>query len=271
MNQLFQAFERGDPRALSATLVLASIMLHLLGSNLAWQYRAVPHSPLARWIRQLALSTFSRAVYEVLRLLYYIAVPFGALLFGWVDIRAMGLGYLDWADGLRWTIVLALAAWSLLMFVWVPYLRATSGVPVRFRSETQSWARRVVEVVYMQAHWAFYRAACILILANFLNDDMAVYWGTSAGIALVLIEAWADPRVRRQIAQVGEGELALWSAGQGIINTVGFVLTRNVWLLALLHLTLEFSVPHLRIMPQPVPTRVPPPPIKATTTRRTST
>ncbi len=268
---LLQAFERGDPRALSATLVLASIMLHLLGSNLAWQYGAAPHSPLAVWLRRLATSALSRALFQGLRLLYYVAVPFTALFLGWVDIRALGLGYLDWADGLRWTIVLALATWSLLMFVWVPYLRATSNIPVRVRSETQSWARRVVEVIYMQAHWAFYRAACILILSNFLTDDLAVYWGTSASIGLILIETWADPRVRRQIAQVGEGELALWSAGQAIISTVGFVLTRNVWLLALLHLTLEFSVPHLRPTPQPMRARVPPPPVKAPSTRRSST
>ncbi len=271
MNDLLQAFVRGDPRALLGTLVLISMLLHIFGSNVAWHYRAVPSSPFVKALRQFALSPFSRAFYEILRLLYYVVVPFTALLLGWLDIRAFGLGYVDWADGLRWTIVLALAAWSLLMFVWVPYLRATSHLPVRFKSETQSWSRRVVEVFYMQAHWAFYRAACILILSSFFKDNPAVYWGTCAGLGLILIEAWADPRVRRQIAQVGEGELALWSAGQAIVNTLGFAVTRNTWLLALLHLVLEFSVPHLRPTPQPVPTRIPSPPVKVGDTRRSST
>jgi hypothetical protein len=67
----------------------------------------------------------------------------------------MGLGFLDWATGLRWAIVLALATWSLLMFVWVPYLRATAKIPVKLEVGGLTWSRRVVEVIYMQAHWAF--------------------------------------------------------------------------------------------------------------------
>lgn len=236
-------------------LVLGSILLHIVGANLAWRVRVVPESNLAERARKLSASNFVRVLFGILRFVYYVGMPYVAVIFGWVDVRTLGLGYLDWADGLRWIIVIALASWSLLMFVWVPYLRATSDVPLQFDSQSFSWARRVVEVIYMQAHWAFYRAASILALANFLNDDLAVYWGTSAGIALICIEAWADPRVRCQLARVGKGESALWSAGQAIINMAGFVLTRNVWLLALLHLALEFTVPHLRMMPAPA--RVP--------------
>jgi len=113
--------------------------------------------------------------------------------------------------------------------------------------------RRIVEIIYMQAHWAFYRAACILLLANRMSDDVAVYWGTNAGLVLTFVEAWADPRVRRYIAQLGEGDIPLWSAAQAILNAVGFILTRNVWILALLHLVMEFTVPHLRAVPPPTP------------------
>jgi hypothetical protein len=78
-------------------------------------------------------------------------------------------------------------------------------------------------------------------------------------MGLIFIEAWADPRVRRQVGRVGEGEVALWNAGQAIINAVGFVLTRNAWLLLLVGLILEFTVPHLRrvrrqqVQPFPTP------------------
>src|SRR5207249_1416140 len=127
------------------------------------------------------------------------------------------------------------------------YLRASMDLPIHFNSEALNWSRRVVHVVYAQSHWAFYRAACILVLSDMLKDELAIYWGTAAGLGLTFLEAWADPRVRRHLTQVGEGELALWSAAQAIINTIGFVLTRNVWLLALIHFALEFSVPHLRV------------------------
>jgi hypothetical protein len=247
---LLQGIGRGDPRVLSASLVIGSMLLYLAGANLAWYYRVTPGGGRFRLIGPLVGSSYARPAYEIWRFVYYVGLPYVALFVGWVDLRAMGLGFLDWAKGLRWAIVLGLATWSLLMFVWVPYLRATVQMPIKVDPQGTTWARRVVEVVYMQAHWAFYRAACILLLTTVFPDDLAVYWGASAGIALTFLEAWADPRVRRHIARLGEGEPALWGAGQAIINTVGFVLTRNVWLLTLLHLALEFSVPHLRAAPR---------------------
>jgi hypothetical protein len=260
---LLQAFARGDPRAISALMVAASMLMYVAGANIAWFHRVKPTSWPSSQLRRFTGSSFPRALYELWRLVFYVGLPYAALYFGWVDLRAMGLGFLDWSKGLRWAIVLSLATWSLLMFVWVPYLRATSKIPVRIDLDGQTWSRRVVEVIYMQAHWAFYRAACILILTTVLHDDLAIYWGASAGIALTFIEAWADPRVRRHIAQLGEGEQALWSAGQAIINTVGFVLTRNVWLLALIHLALEFSVPHFRAVSRPAVPRAQPSAFKA--------
>ena len=252
---------------MSACLVVGAMLLYVVGANIAWYFAARPGGALAGYIHRRADPNVARALYEVWRLVFYVGLPYLALYLGWVDLRAMGLGFLDWAKGLRWAIVLALAAWSLLMFVWVPYLRATSKMPMKMNLEGLSWSRRVVEVIYMQAHWAFYRAACILVLTTFVRDDLAVYWGTSAGIALTFLEAWADPRVRRQIAQLGEGESALWGASQAIINMVGFVLTRNVWLLAMVHLALEFGVPHLRLVPQPALPRPQPSSIKAPTAR----
>lgn len=251
MTGILEAILRGDPRAMSAGFLLASVLLYVLGANAAWHYRFAPGGEFSQYLRRFAHSNWARALYEVWRLVYYVGLPYVALYLGWVDLRAMGLGFLDWAKGLRWAIVLALATWSLLMFVWVPYLRATSKIPVRLNLEWQTWSRRVVEVVFMQAHWAFYRAACILLLATSFPDASAVYWGTCAGIVLIVLEAWADPRVRRHIAQLGEGEAALWSAGQAVINGVGFILTRNVWLLALVQIGLEFGVPHLRTAPPP--------------------
>jgi hypothetical protein len=249
---------RGDPRVVSALLLVGSMFLYITAANLAWSRQGTPGVRGIPFLGPILGPNSSRAVYEVSRFVYYIGLPYLALYLGWVDLRSMGLGFLDWAQGLRWTIVLTLATWSLLMFVWVPYIRATLKIAVQVRSQELPWSRRVVEVVYMQAHWAFYRAACIVMLRTVMQDDLAAYWGSSVGIALTFLEAWADPRVRRHIALLGEGEASIWSAGQAIINTVGFVLTRNVWLLALLHLTLEFTVPHLRVRSRPpVPSGVP--------------
>lgn len=245
-DELTLAILRGDPRALAGLVVVGSILLHVLASNLAWHYRVKPEGRFAARVNRLASSPAARILFELLRLAYYVVLPGFALLSGWIDARSFGIAYVDWADGARWTIVLLLGSWSLLMFVWVPFLRATLPIPVRLNTAVLTWSRRIVEVVYMQAHWALYRAAAILILASRLNDSDSIYWGACAGFGLIVIEAWADPRVRRQVAHLGDGEIALWNASQAIINTVGFVVTRNLWYLALIHLLLEFSVPHLR-------------------------
>jgi hypothetical protein len=258
MNELLLAFGRGDPRIVSGALVVCSMGLAIVGANLAWSRRLTQGDWVIPLLGPIGGSGSWRGLYEICRLVYYVGVPYAALYLGWVDLRAMGLGFLDWAKGLRWAIVLGLATWSLLMFVWVPYLRATLKMTMQGGAQDLTWSRRVVEVVFMQAHWAFYRAACIVLLRSVLQDDLAMYWGSSVGLGLVFLEAWADPRVRRRIAQVGEAEPPLWNAGQAVINAVGFVLTRNVWLLAVLHLVLEFTVPHLRVRSRPpVPAGVP--------------
>ncbi len=254
LQELTRVTGLSGPQVMAGLLVLGSMLLYCIAANLAWYYGAHPAGRLSRSIRPLVDSPFVRLLYEIVRLGYYVVLPFFALIAGLVDLRTMGFAYLDWADGIRWAIVLGLASWSLLMFVWVPYLRATAGL-----AKKQAWGltpgRRVIEVVYMQAHWALYRAACIMILSSFFTQELAVYWGTCAGIALVALEAWSDPRLRRQVAILGEGEFTLWSASQAIINSVGFVLTHNTWLLSLLHLILEFTVPHLRPAPRPAPVR----------------
>ncbi len=257
LGELVRAWERGDPRLMAAVLAFGSAVLYAMACNLAVSYRILFPVRISNEIQRIAVMPAGRVVYHLLLLAYYLGIPFLALLFGWLDLRALGLTLLDWADGVRWAIVLALACWSLLMFVWVPYLRATPGVRGVGRGELQHWARRIVQVVYMQAHWAYYRATAILILLSIADDDRALYWGACTGLVLVAAEAWSDPRVRRGVARVGRGEQALWNAGQVVINTVGFVLTRNAWILILLHLALEFTVPHLR--PAAPPAAVPAP------------
>ena len=116
------------PQVLAAFIVLCSLLLYILAANLAWHYRIAPTTRISRGINRLTRSPVILMLYELVRLAYYLVLPFGALLFGLVNLRALGLTLIDWADGLRWAIVLVLAAWSLLMFVWVPYLRATANL-----------------------------------------------------------------------------------------------------------------------------------------------
>jgi hypothetical protein len=227
----------------AAILALISFSIYALVSNL---------STLSIIREQLASlesgggvlpRTAAGAVLELLRFGYYVGIPFLALYFGWMDRRVMGLGLLDWAEGLQWAIILLLAAWLILMAIWLPYLRATSDV-LALPNAQRSFARRSVEIIYMQSHWAFYRAAAITLLTGIVPD--AGYWGVAIGLGLIFLEAFTNPEIRQRLAKLGQADNIIWNSGQALINSLGFLVTANFYLLILIHFILEISVPHLR-------------------------
>jgi hypothetical protein len=110
----------------------------------------------------------------------------------------------------------------------------------------------MVELLYMQLHWAFYRAAGIALLTGVIPD--ALYWGTFLGLVMVVCETFADPRVWPKLAQPGQADLPVWNLCQALLNTLAFVYTRNLLLLGLIHWLLEVTVPHLRPVREPVRT-----------------
>lgn len=246
MNHLIESI-LGNGVGLAATaLALGSALVYMLLANLAGRVGTASGSA-AEQTRAFVARRDVQSVYEVARLLYYVGVPFLALYSGLIDLRAMGLGSFDWADGTRWTIILILAGWVLLLVIWLPYLRATADVPAPPSMRGHTLSRRIVEMIYMQAHWAFYRAAAIVLLTGAVPDPF--YWGTVLGLGLILVEAFADPRVRAQLTRVGEADVLIWNAAQAVINGIGFLVTRNLWLLLVIHFFLEFTVPHLRPAP----------------------
>lgn len=241
----------------AALLALFSIALSVALSNFQWSIQHAANSPLAGQLRQLGERPPLRVLLEILRLLYYLGLPFAALYIGWVDLRSMGLGNLDWADGIRWAIVIVLAGWLLLMAIWLPYLRATMDVLATPTTQF-SFPRRLVELVYMQAHWAFYRAVAIVFLPGEMRD--ALYWGAAIGLGLTLLEALASPRIRQRLTQIGAADGIVWNFGQAALNALAFVVTRNLFLLLAIQFLLDLTVPHLRAQSIQRPGLVPAPP-----------
>ncbi len=234
-------------------LALGSCLVYAIASNVSTLPFFANALRTADTNSSLLPRTAVGALQELARFGFYLGVPFFALLVGWIDVRAMGLGLVDWAEGLRWAIVILLAAWLILMVIWLPYLRATSDV---FASPNASLSlpRRLVELIYMQAHWAFYRAAAIVFLQGVIRGD-EMYWGAGFGLALICLEAFTNPRLRQHLARVGEADSVVWNAGQAALNAFAFIVTGNFYLLVLIQFLLEFSVPHLR-----APRNVPLPP-----------
>lgn len=241
----------------AVALALGAFVVYVVGTNIAWRAVNAPHSSLATNMRAWTTQRGARALFQSARLVYYLGLPFLALYFGWVDLRSVGLSGRDWTEGMRWTIVILLAAWLLLILIWLPYLHATLDVAATPQTQF-SFARRMVEVIYMQAHWLLYRAAAIMLFTDVLDD--ALYWGAIGGLGMICIEALLDPRLRARLQSIGAADAPIWNFGQAFINTLTFLATHILWLGLMIQFLLELTVPHLRATratTRPAPTTAP--------------
>ena len=229
-----------------------SVLLAVLWANLAWFF----HKPLAgtagEYAARLIGWRFSHWLFQIVRLFYYVGLPFSALLWGNDAVvgRLLGLPVgqdagtsstyqpLDWAQDLAWAAALGAGAWSLLALGWWAYRRslaATSKGREQIQGATASGWILFREAAYHEIHWAFYRNASILELARHPGDT---YWGVWAGLALVLLEAVLNPAWRRGLTDPQRAPAQLLRATLAVISSTLFLLTENL----LLALALHFSV-----------------------------
>lgn len=256
MTEIFLAILQNTRGWNAAALALGAFVFYVLYTNATWRIANASQSNLAQKLRALSARRSNRALYQLARLAYYLGLPFAALYLGWIDLRSIGLSVLDWAEGMRWAIVILLAAWLVLTLIWLPYLRATIDIPAAPGTQL-SFARRMVELIYMQAHWTFYRAAAITIFTGILTD--AFYWGAVAGLGLTCSEALLDPRLRARLKSIATADSPIWSFGQAFINALAFLATQNLLLGLMIQFLLELTVPHLRPT-RAVPRNLPAPP-----------
>jgi hypothetical protein len=227
-----------------------SLLAAILWANLAWFFRKPRSGTIGELVTQLLSWPFSPWLYQLLRLLYYLGVPFAALLWGHDAVveRVLGLkqldlpisdrisvgadvaaNWLDWAQGVGWAAALGIGAWTLLALGWWAYRRAltTAGEWNAVAGVNNSGWVLLREAAYHQVHWAFYRNAPIL--------TMNTYWGTWVGLALVALEATLNPAWRKGLANPRQAP-ALWMRGAlAVVSSVLFLQTKNLWLALAIH------------------------------------
>jgi len=215
-----------------------SIALKILVAHLAWWLRPVFRGLPGRITAAYRGWCLWPLATGLARLTYYLGIPYAALILGVLPASTMGLALprreTDW---LGW-LLLGFGALLILIPGWVHFLRATgqlsAPLPGPFATQMQTlaspwgWGILVREVAYLQAHWGFYRGALIW----FLGDT---YWGSWLSLALVGLEAWANPATRSALNRPGQGQASLLTASLAVIATVAFILTHNLWLTAALH------------------------------------
>ncbi len=256
-----------------------SLAAALVGANVAWFFRRPRPGPVGRFVSRLKAWPFSPWLLQLARLLYYLGLPFVALVWGQDALvgRLLGLqplripptlaaggggvdwaaNWLDWIRDAGWTAALGFAAGGLLALGWLAYRRAhflTASGPVELGEyqaagvDSSAWLL-LREAVYHEVHWAFYRNAPILLLGT--------CWGSWMGLVLVGLEALLNPAWRHDLAHPRHAPARLMRFGLAVLSTLLFPLTGNLWLALLLHWMVSWVVvAWVRAFPLPLGQRL---------------
>lgn len=216
--------------------VLGSILIYALASNALW---------FAGESRLLA-ARFGPALLHAARFLYYLGIPY-LVLGGWplqpyrglLAPASLGLAGFDasWPVG-RWLeaagtgLSVGLFALGFVGVVWLNANRRGGTTRLGF-SATPLWAL-LVDGLYLQVHWAFYRGALAVLF-----DDL--YVGVFWGLVLVYLEWLSSPfwrRCWRQELRAGDAWLL---AVQALVSALLFLLTHNLWVCLGVHWALSLT------------------------------
>ncbi len=210
-------------------------------------------------LERLRATPGGRLLEPLLRLVYFLGVPYAALLTGSIATIDMGLTGADgsilgwspaaWLHGLSTALMLGVIV--LLPIGAASRQVARAGRPLDV--DDRSAGAVIVEAICAEIHWAFYRAAPLILLGD-------VYSAVLFGALLVGVE-WLVELIRNGLSPLPE-ERQRWLR-RGVLLALSatmFALTRNVWLAIGLHAVLELLwkvwlrrlVPHT-IEPQPAP------------------
>jgi hypothetical protein len=184
---------------------------------------------------------------EMVRLSYYLGIPFLATVNGLLGADLLGVSGTQWAkgksvQGFLWEdwargAGMAVTAVFVVMGLWFAarrFARWAGLTPLMPGFHGPLW-QRFLHVLYDQSHWAFYRSGPILWL-----DD--VYWGAFAGLALVLLESALNPAHWWRLRSTDTAGPTLIRLGMAWVSTLLFLGTQNLWLIIGVHLALAATL-----------------------------
>jgi hypothetical protein len=224
-----------EPRLTLAVTLALSIGLYALAANLAWANRrwTLRSDRLGRFALWASTARLAQVLAHLSRWIYFLLIPWGTLIVGWNTARALGIWRLDWQTTIIPFAALGVGAMLVLVWVWRPYARTLH--PHAVDETGWYWAGQIVQAVYQETHWAFYRSGPVLWLGDF-------YWGGLFGLALALLEGWSNPHVRAGAAEVTRADAPLWRASLAIVSTLVFLSTHNSWYCLGVHLLVTLAL-----------------------------
>ncbi len=234
-----------------------SILLSVVVGLWAWLTVRRPHSRLGWLGDSLTSNPFGRAASFLVRIAFYIGLPYAALMNHALSPVVVGLlgtqtpdlpwwllGWNpdDWVRAALWTAVLGSIAAAVLLLGWRNVYRASlarqemgSAFPSGGLLPAPSILVIAREGIFAEIHWAFYRAAPLAFIAD-------PYWATLAGTVLVILEWVLDPAWHAGLANDSRREALLMQLTWLALSASIFVLARNIWPILVLHIALAWMV-----------------------------
>ena len=231
------------PRTYSEFCSQSPLLFWVLGSALAY---ALASNALGL-VRSRAPGRWQdwQWLVEAGRFLFYLGVPYLALG-GWPQPPFAGLllpedmGWVGfnprwpaarWLEAVGTGVALGLGLLLILLLAWIS---ANRGGAFRLRFPPRPWWAVVVDVLYLEVHWAFYRGGLAVAF-----DD--VYAGVFLGLGLVYLEWGLSPFWRwgwrsRSLAAMRWLRAAL-ALGMALV----YLLTRNLWVCLVVHACVELA------------------------------
>ncbi len=206
--------------------VLGSFLTFVLAGNALWlaRHSAAVRSLPGQWLVQAG------------RFCFYLGIPY-LVMGGWPlepyrgllppqDLGLVGLGG-AWTVN-RWLEAAATGAGVVLLGLTLLLLAWFNAGRFPLAAHPGSAWQPLVDGLYAQVHWAFYRAALAAIWGN-------LYLGFLGGLALVMLEWLASLAWHwswRQPARAG----AVWlQAGLALLTALLFLLSHNLWVCLAAH------------------------------------
>ncbi len=212
----------------------------------AWLNKKLASTPFFRWLDHSGTS-------KILQLIYFVGLPYLALLSGLIPARLFGLKGWDSASQLfsdafsrqlpaDWQLQLSsiLKLWASDVGILAGILASLTGVGIIFGwlylrgGKIQSFilpsfAQWIIDII----HWSFYRAVIWRI-----TDDL--YLSVLGGIVLILVEYLLVYKVGGESETAGSQRVIRFAGN--VMMAIGFLFAPNLWVMGILFLiALQFA------------------------------